>query len=304
MRKELSYKELFPNLKDLTLRNVVQTESGWVVEAEGASSAFCPSCGMASHSRHSRYWRRLRDLPVQGISVTINLQLGRWRCRSRDCVRQIFTERVASVLIPHARQTNRLAEIRMLVGRALGGRAGQRLLSRLGMPASRHTLLRQVTRAARRSALPSVIRVVGVDDWAWSKGQSFGTILVDLERSEVADLLPTRSAKALSEWLAQHPEVVVVSRDRQGVYAQGARRGAPEAVQVADRFHLMLNLRQAVERELALQRRYLRITPPSTPALLTAPRTETANMPAGRSKSAPASGSNNRKSPESGGRKS
>jgi transposase len=170
-------------------------------------------------------------------------------------VRQIFTERVASVLIPHAQQTNRLAEIRMLVGRALGGRAGQRLLSRLGMPASRHTLLRQVTRAARCSSLPNVIRVVGIDDWAWTKGQSFGTILVDLERSEVADLLPTRSAKVLSEWLAQHPEVVVVSRDRQGVYAQGARRGAPEAVQVADRFHLMLNLRQAVERELALQRR-------------------------------------------------
>jgi transposase len=76
--------------------------------------------------------------------------------------------------------------------------------------------------------LPNAIRVVGVDDWAWSKGQSFGTILVDLERSEVADLLPTRSAKVLSEWLAQHPEVVVVSRDRQGIYAQGARRGAPQ----------------------------------------------------------------------------
>ena len=134
--------------------------------------------------------------------------------------------------------------------------------------------MRQVTRAARHSALPNAIRVVGVDDWAWSKGQSFGTILVDLERSEVADLLPTRSAKVLSEWLAQHPEVAVVSRDRQGIYAQGARRGAPEALQVADRFHLMLNLRQAVERELALQRRNLRITPPSTPALAAAPRTE------------------------------
>lgn len=164
----------------------------------------------------------------------------------------------------------------MLVGRALGGRPGQRLLSRLGMPASRHTLLRQVTKAARGSGLQPKVRVLGVDDWAWSKGQSFGTILVDLERSEVADLLPTRSAKALSDWLAQHPEVVVVTRDRQGVYAQGARRGAPEARQVADRFHLMLNLTQAVERELALQRRHLRITPPSKPASMDAPITESA----------------------------
>jgi transposase len=272
----LSYKELLPNLGGLKLRNVVQTEQGWVVEAEGASSAVCPGCGMTSRSRHSRYWRQLNDLPLHGTSVTINLRLGRWRCRRNECVRQIFTERVASVLVPHARQTNRLAETRMLVSRALGGRAGQRLLTRLGMPVSRHTLLRQLTRAARRSALPNGIRVVGVDDWAWSKGQSFGTILVDLERSEVADLLPTRSAKALSEWLAQHPAVVVVSRDRQGVYAQGARRGAPEARQVADRFHLMLNLRQAVEGELALQRRHLRITSPSTPALTAAPRTQSA----------------------------
>ena len=140
MAEELSSKELLSHLKNLTLRTVVRIEAGWVVEAEGASSAVCPGCGMASHSRHSRYWRQLSDLPMQGISVTINLQLGRWRCRNSGCVRQIFTERVANVLIPYARQTNRLAETRMLVGRALGGRAGQRLLSRLGMPASRHTL--------------------------------------------------------------------------------------------------------------------------------------------------------------------
>ena len=139
----------------------------------------------------------------------------------------------------------------MLVGRALGGRPGQRLMSRLGMSVSRHTLLRQVIRAAQGGTLTDVIRIVGVDDWAWSKGQSFGTILVDLERGEV----------------------VVVSRDRHGIYAEGARRGAPEAVQVADRFHLILNLRQAVERELAVQRPHLQVLPPSTPALPPAPTT-------------------------------
>jgi transposase len=187
MAKELSYKELFPKPNDLTLRNVVQTEAGWIVEAEGSSTAACPLCGVASHSRHSRYRRQLRDLPLQGTSVTIRLRLGRWRCRSPGCVRRIFTERVAGVFVPHAQQTNRLGEIRILVGRALGGRPGQRLLNRLGMQTGRHTLLRQVTRAAR-AALPGAIRVVGVDDWAWSKGQSFGTILVDLERGEVVDL--------------------------------------------------------------------------------------------------------------------
>ncbi len=147
-------------------------------------------------------------------------------------------------------------------------------MNRLGMPSSRHTLLRQVIRAARGPAWHPTIHVLGVDDWAWSKGQSFGTILVDLDRSEVVGLLPTRLAQALSEWLAQHPEVKMVSRDRQGVYAEGARCGAPAAVQIADRFHLILNLRQAVERELALRRPFLRFTPKNTPVLPLGPGTE------------------------------
>ncbi|MGA3093209.1 MAG: ISL3 family transposase [Terriglobales bacterium] len=238
-------------------------ELGWVLEAEGSGSALCPDCGVTSHSRHSRYWRKLRDLPPQGASVTLKVQMGRWRCPSRRCSRQIFTERVADVLLPHSQQTNRLSQVHRLVGRALGGRSGQRLLNRLSMPSSRHTRLRQVIKGTRGSAGQDAIRVVGVDDWAWRKGQSFGTILVDLERSEVVDLLPTRSAKVLREWLVQHPEVMKVSRDRQGVHAEGVRAGAPQARQVADRFHLTLNLRQVVERELAVRRSFLRLTPKS-----------------------------------------
>jgi transposase len=96
-------------------------------------------------------------------------------------------------------------------------------MNRLGMPTGRQTLLRQVTGAARRAICAEPIRVLGVDDWAWNKGKSFGTILVDLERSVVADLLPTRSADSLAAWLEKDPEVMVVSRDRQGSYADGAR---------------------------------------------------------------------------------
>ena len=141
------------------------------------------------------------------------------------------------------------------------------------MPVSADTLIRQVKRAAHPPALPQV-RVLGVDDWAWCKGQTFGTTLVDLERSQVVDLLPTRSTDSLGEWLTQHPEVTTISRDRQGVYAEGARRVAPKAVQVADRFHLVLNLTQAVERELAVNRRQLQIASPSAPALPLSPTTE------------------------------
>ena len=178
----------------------------------------------------------------------LKLQLARWRCRTPECGYQIFTERLPSVIAPRARYTNRLTETGIAVGRLLGGRPSQRLLSRLGILVSRHTVLRRVKQAVHQSAPRKEVRVVGIDDWAWKKGQSFGTILVDLENREVVDLLPIRSAKAVSAWLKQHPKVAVIARDRQGLYAEGARCGAPGAVQVADRFHLILNLRQAVER--------------------------------------------------------
>jgi len=162
MAKKLSYKELLSNLNGLRVRSVVPAELGWVVEAEGSGSALCPDCGVTSHSRHSRYWRKLRDLPLQGASVTLKVQMGRWRCRSRQCLRQIFTERLDGVLLPHSQQTNRLSEVHRLVGRALGGRSGQRLLNRLGMPSTRHTLLRQVIKAAGVCGWQPAIRVVGV----------------------------------------------------------------------------------------------------------------------------------------------
>ena len=271
MRNQLFHANLFPDLSKVTLRRVFKTDQGWVMEADGQDSAVCPGCQSISRSRHSRYWRSLKDLPVQGTPVILRLHVGRWRCRNAGCQRQIFTQHLSEVCAPHARQTKRSGEIIAMVGRALGGRPGQRLMGRLGMPLSADTLIRRVKKAARRSALPHPIRVLGVDDWAWSKGQTFGTILVDLERSQVVDLLPTRSADSLVEWLAQYPEVTIVSRDRQGVYSEGARRGAPEAVQVADRFHLVLNLIQAVERHLAVNRRHLRIARSSAPPLPTSP---------------------------------
>jgi transposase len=273
MTNQLSHASLISDLSNVTLRRVFNTDQGWIMEAHGQNSAVCPGCQSISRSRHSRYWRSLKDLPVQGTQVMLRLHLGRWRCRNAGCQRRIFTERLSKVCAPYAQQTKRTSEIIAAMGHALGGRPGERLMRRLGMPVSGDTLIRQVKRAAHLSAL-SQVRVLGVDDWAWCKGQTFGTILVDLERSQVVDLLPTRSADSLGEWLAQHPEITTISRDRQGVYAEGARRVAPEAVQVADRFHLVLNLTQAVERELAVNRRQLRIASPSAPVLPPSPTTE------------------------------
>jgi transposase len=109
----------------------------------------------------------------------------------------------------------------------------------------------------------TTVRIVGIDDWAWQKGLRYGTIIVDLERREVVDVLPDRSAEATARWLGQHPGVEIISRDRGGLYAQGARMGARQAQQVTDRFHLLQNLRQTIEQQLSRAPRPTRPPPPA-----------------------------------------
>jgi transposase len=194
---------------------------------------------------HSHYTRTLADLPWQGRTVSIHVRARRFRCGTDGCRRRIFTERMATIAQPSARRTARLSDIQRHVGLALGGEAGSRLTARLAMPVSGDTLLRMVRAAALPPPAPA--RIIAIDDWAWRRGQRYGTIICDLERRRVIDLLPERSAEAVAAWLRQHQEIEVVARDRAGAYAEGVRQGAPSALQVADRWHLLRNLGDALQ---------------------------------------------------------
>jgi transposase len=175
----------------------------------------------------------------------------RWRCRDKACSRRTFVEQFPEIAAPLARRTRRVAELIHLFGHGVGGRPSERLLKRIGMPTSDDTILRHLKRRTDGQRAKTSVRVVGVDDWAWRKGHDYGTIVVDLERREVVDVLPDRSTANISAWLAQRPEIEVVSRDRCGSYAQGAQDGAPQAHQVADRFHMLQNLREALQTQLS-----------------------------------------------------
>lgn len=220
------------------------------------SSAACPRCSHSSEHIHSRYVRKLADLPWQGFQVQLHWRCRRFFCTNPQCIQRIFTERVPELAAPHARRTSRLTVILRAVAFACGGEQGAQLAERLGFAASPDTLLREIRRSPDENCPP--VRIVGVDDWALRRGKRYGTILVDLERHRPVDLLPDRSSEAFRVWLQGHPEIEIISRDRGDCYIKGADQGAPQAIQVADRWHLLHNLQEALVQLVDRHRKQLK----------------------------------------------
>jgi transposase len=238
---------IFLPFPSLDIEQLTATQEGIVaIVSLTAQSGSCPDCQHSSSRVHSRYQRPLMDLPASGLSVHLKLQVRRFFCDNPFCTRKTFAQVVPEGTTRYARKTLRLIDTLTQLGFALGGEAGAHIATVLQIACSADTFLRLIRKTPL--AIHPTPTHLGVDDWAFHRNVSYGTVLVDLQDHQVVDLLPDRSASSLESWLKAHPGVQLISRDRAGDYALGARLGAPDAVQVADRFHIQKNLGEVVER--------------------------------------------------------
>jgi transposase len=246
----MSPQSLFLGHRSLRITSYRITPQGLELAAEPVTEyACCPLCGHRCTRVHSHHRRLVRDLPACGRPVMLVLHLRRFFCDSSGCPRRTFVERIPEVARCHARKSHRLTAALQDIAFTAGGEAGSRLAVGLGMPCSGDTLLR-LMRTIESPQADDAPRVLGVDDWALRRGQMYGTILCNLETHQPIDLLPERSGKMLADWLRLHPGVEIITRDRSSEYAKGAADGAPQAVQVADRWHLLHNLTDALKRDV------------------------------------------------------
>lgn len=234
----------------IELDSFVSTDDSITIRVHSTQAkAACPLCRKPSGSLKGCYIRRISDLPWHNVAVRLELQTRKFRCRNQFCPKKVFCERLPQVVSHYARHTVRLTEALTYLAFALGARGGTKAADRLNLSAVGKDKLLRLMRCRLWDEKPSV-KVLGVDDFAFRKGCNYGTILVDLEKRTVIDLLPDRESATLKAWLEKHPEIDIVSRDRSFVYAEAARSGAPQAEQVADRWHLLKNLSEVVEKIL------------------------------------------------------
>lgn len=215
-------------------------------------TATCPKCARRSTTVHSFYSRKIKDLPAFGNAVFLNLRCKKFFCKNVNCDRVIFTERFHDQFKPYSRMSDRLVNKLLKTGLLTGGNVGARISRLHNINISASTILRLIYKAPL--ATPVTPKVLGIDDWAYKKGDRYGTALVDLEKRRIIELLPDRNSGTIKQWLIGHPGVEIITRDRYANYAKGATEGCPDATQVADRFHLLQNLTEALKK--VLERNY------------------------------------------------
>lgn len=248
----MQLEELYP-LKGFTLTRIVGTSSGKVLlqAVSSSNSAICPYCQSLSSKRHSVYVRKPQALPCADAAIQLVLNVQRYFCENPSCAHRTFAERIPETVEFYSRRTIDLEALLKIIAFETSAETVGRICQRLKVSVSPDSVLRLIR---KRAAFPTLeVKVLGIDDWAFKKGQNYGTLLVDLERHQAIELLPDRTQATLSAWLQNHPEIKIISRDRSFEYKAGINIGAPQAIQVADRWHLLHNLQEKLQEIIPTQ---------------------------------------------------
>jgi transposase len=219
-------------------------------------TADCTNCGARSARYHSSYTRLMKDTPIGLKPVWLEIQVRRFRCRNERCKQKTFAEQFPNLVGRRRRHTHRLMANLAQIGLATGGEAGARLAKKLAMRTSPATMIRLIRQLA--APVTNRPRIIGIDDWAFRRGGTYGTIIVDHELGKPIDLLPSSAGDDVKEWLARHPSIEIVTRDRSGEYRNAISEALPEATQIADRWHLFKNIGETIERYISKRYKSLR----------------------------------------------
>ncbi len=243
----MSLQILFPHLRGFRLLSARREAKRLILSCERVTrTALCPVCGTAAHRIHSHYERTVRDLSIQNVQVILHLHVRKFYCDQPNCARRIFTERLPQVTPPHGRFSFGLRQFLSQLGREQGGASAARSAALSGVQVTPRAILRFM----HALPLPPIAapRIIGLDEWAWKRGQCYGALIVDLERKKPIALLPDRSKPTVVHWLKHHPTIQVVARDRSKEFAAAIKEALPKALHVADRWHVAKNLTEHLDK--------------------------------------------------------
>ena len=250
MTNSLMLNNFYPE-KFLEMTDVIEEADKLIIHLKSITrECECPSCGTMLTKHHGTYTRKVQDLPILGKNVQLSVMVREYDCECEECSVKTITESFEGFLSPYGRMTQRCIDFVSMLALETSCEGAARICKSMSLKISGDTIIRLLQRQCELQEKPTCSSIVGVDDFAFKKRHKYGTIIVDGHTHKTVAIFEGRDGKTLKEWLRENKHIKVVTRDRASAYASAIEEILPDAMQIADRFHLHQNLLEAVRNVL------------------------------------------------------